>query len=49
MAGFMVLWSIVTLLAYKARNFTDMLVLRFFLGVLEAPVSAKEQPKKCVL
>lgn len=39
MAGFMVAWSVVTIFAYKARNFTDMLVLRFFLGVVEAPVS----------
>lgn len=39
MAGFMLAWSLVTLFAYKARNFTDMLVLRFFLGIVEAPVS----------
>lgn len=37
--GFMVAWSVVTILSYKARNYTDMLVCRFFLGLVEAPVS----------
>lgn len=36
----MVAWSIVTILSYKARNYTDMLVCRFFLGLVEAPVSS---------
>jgi hypothetical protein len=36
----MVAWSIVTLLSYKARNYTEMLVCRFFLGLVEAPVGA---------
>ncbi|VUC26608.1 unnamed protein product [Clonostachys rosea] len=37
MSGFMVTWSVVTLLSYKAYNFETLLVCRFLLGIVEAP------------
>lgn len=40
----MVAWSVVTLLSYKARNYNEMLVCRFFLGLVEAPVSISNMP-----
>lgn len=37
MAGFMALWAIVSTLTAIAKDFTGLLLTRFFLGVLEAP------------
>ncbi|CAM1507733.1 Fc.00g045810.m01.CDS01 [Cosmosporella sp. VM-42] len=37
MAGFMMAWSIVSLLTYKAHDYKTMLVCRLLLGVTEAP------------
>ncbi|PNS17218.1 hypothetical protein CAC42_6901 [Sphaceloma murrayae] len=37
LGGFCMAWSIVCLLTFLARNFGDMLALRFMLGVTEAP------------
>lgn len=39
MAGFCLAWSIVSLLTFLAKDYASMVVLRFFLGVTEAPVS----------
>jgi hypothetical protein len=39
MAGFCMAWSIVSLLTFLAKDYSTMVVLRFFLGVTEAPVS----------
>ena len=39
MAGFCLLWSIVSLLTFLAKDYSSMLALRFFLGLTEAPVS----------
>lgn len=39
MAGFCMAWSIVSLLTFLAKDYSSMVVLRFFLGVTEAPVS----------
>jgi predicted MFS family arabinose efflux permease len=44
--GFMVTWSIVTLLSYKAYNFETLLVCRFLLGIVEAPVRHMENIDK---
>lgn len=37
--GFMAIWAIISALTGLAKNYTGMLILRFFLGVAEAPVS----------
>ncbi|KAG8629692.1 hypothetical protein KVT40_001311 [Elsinoe batatas] len=37
MAGFMMAWSVVSLLTYMTHNYTTMLVCRFLLGITEAP------------
>ncbi|GJC85507.1 putative transporter C1683.12 [Colletotrichum liriopes] len=37
MAGFMLAWSIISLLTYLAHDFKTMLVCRFLLGITEAP------------
>jgi MFS family permease len=37
MSGFMILWAIVSGLTALARDFTTLVLLRFFLGVVEAP------------
>uniref|UniRef100_A0A8H7NQB4 Major facilitator superfamily (MFS) profile domain-containing protein n=1 Tax=Bionectria ochroleuca TaxID=29856 RepID=A0A8H7NQB4_BIOOC len=37
MAGFCMAWSIVSLLTFLAKDYSTMVVLRFFLGVTEAP------------
>ncbi|KAI6362826.1 hypothetical protein MCOR25_006090 [Pyricularia grisea] len=37
LAGFNALWSLVTLLTYKAHDYKTMLACRFLLGVFEAP------------
>ncbi|CAH0045612.1 unnamed protein product [Clonostachys solani] len=37
MAGFCMAWSIVSLLTFLAKDYSSMVVLRFFLGVTEAP------------
>ncbi|KAI8192188.1 putative transporter [Colletotrichum sp. SAR 10_75] len=37
MAGFMMAWSVVSLLTYKCHDFATMLVCRFLLGITEAP------------
>ncbi|OHE99293.1 MFS transporter [Colletotrichum orchidophilum] len=37
MAGFMLIWSIISLLTYLAHDYKTMLVCRFFLGITEAP------------
>lgn len=37
MATFMVLWAIASTLTGISRNFTDLAITRFFIGVLEAP------------
>lgn len=36
--GFMLAWSVVSLLTYMAKDFHGMLVCRFILGITEAPV-----------
>ena len=36
--GFMLAWSVVSLLTYMAHNYHGMLVCRFILGITEAPV-----------
>jgi hypothetical protein len=36
--GFMLAWSVVSLLTYLAHDFHSMLVCRFILGITEAPV-----------
>lgn len=38
MAGFGFAWSLVSLLTFLAYNYSSMMVLRFILGVVEAPV-----------
>ena len=38
MAGFMMAWSVVSLLTYLAHDFKSMLLARLFLGITEAPV-----------
>ncbi|KAL1582674.1 hypothetical protein WHR41_08735 [Cladosporium halotolerans] len=37
MAGFMLAWSVVSLLTFLAEDYEHMLVLRFLLGITEAP------------
>lgn len=37
MAGFMALWAIVSTLTALSKDFTGLLLTRFFLGVTEAP------------
>lgn len=37
--GFMLAWSVVSLLTFLAEDYEHMLVLRFLLGITEAPVS----------
>ncbi|KAJ5019349.1 putative transporter [Colletotrichum sp. SAR 10_99] len=37
MAGFMLAWSIISLLTYKAHDYSTMLACRFLLGITEAP------------
>ncbi|TLS27217.1 hypothetical protein PpBr36_05352 [Pyricularia pennisetigena] len=37
LAGFNALWSVVTLLTYKAHDYKTMIACRFLLGVFEAP------------
>lgn len=37
MAGCMVLWAVLSCLTAIAKNFTGLLLTRFFLGVVEAP------------
>jgi hypothetical protein len=39
MAGFAFAWSLVSLLTFLAHDYTSMMVLRFILGIVEAPVS----------
>lgn len=34
------MWSLVTLLTYKAYDYKTMIVCRFLLGLFEAPVSS---------
>jgi hypothetical protein len=36
--GFMMAWSVVSLLTYLTHDFKSMLLARFFLGITEAPV-----------
>jgi hypothetical protein len=43
MAGFSLAWSIVSLLTYKASTYEHMLVCRFILGIVEAPVRHTEE------
>jgi hypothetical protein len=38
MAGFAFAWSIVSLLTFLAHDYSSMMVLRFILGIVEAPV-----------
>ena len=38
MAGFGFAWSLVSLLTFLAHDYTSMMVLRFILGIVEAPV-----------
>lgn len=37
MAGFCLVWSVISLLTYKVTDYKSMLVCRFFLGITEAP------------
>ncbi|CAI6270251.1 unnamed protein product [Periconia digitata] len=37
MAGFAFAWSLVSLLTFLAHNYSSMMVLRFILGIVEAP------------
>lgn len=37
MGGFMLLWSVVSTLTALSKNFTGLLLTRFFLGITEAP------------
>jgi hypothetical protein len=38
MAGFGFAWSLVSLLTFLAHDYRSMMVLRFILGIVEAPV-----------
>jgi hypothetical protein len=38
MAGFAFAWSLVSLLTFLAHDYSSMMVLRFILGIVEAPV-----------
>lgn len=43
--GFMLAWSVVSLLTYMAHNYHGMLVCRFILGITEAPVRRPQSEK----
>jgi MFS family permease len=41
MAGFAFAWSLVSLLTFLAHNYSSMMVCRFILGIVEAPVGLR--------
>lgn len=41
MAGFGFAWSLVSLLTFLAHDYSSMMVLRFILGIVEAPVGLR--------